>query len=69
MKFSLNHDVVGTRTYGSFNTPEEWEETSDDNAGEYWAEKAGMTLCEWKAQARVGDKYYVATSVYLARVE
>ncbi len=68
MKFSLNHDSIGTRFSGSFNHPEGWEDTPDENSG-YWAEQAGKPLGEWKRTAAVGDKYYVATSVYVARVE
>ena len=68
-KFSLNHDAIGTRTSGSFRRPDDWIETEDDNGGDYWAEKAGMTLGKWKAGANIGDRYYVATSVYIARVD
>ncbi len=63
--FSLNHDAIGTTRSGSFpcDNPEEWIPHPES----CWVKEQG-SFEEWRERARVGDKYYIAPSVYWARV-
>lgn len=65
LKFSLNHDSVGTRYCGSFphKTSKDWIPHQDS----HWVQEQG-SFKVWRAEASVGDKYYVESSVYWARV-
>lgn len=72
MKFSLNHDAIGTRYSGSYSGDSgqdwSWEATATPEDS-YWHKQAGMSRDEWAKKAQIGDRYYVAPSVYWARVE
>ena len=65
MNFSLNHDAVGTTYSGSFpcDDPADWTPHPES----YWVQKQGP-FDAWRFRAMLGDRYYVDSGVYWARV-
>lgn len=72
-QFSLNHDTIGTRFSGSFSGDQDqdwsWEGTAPEEGSYYRDIMGGISLDDWAKIAQIGQKYYVAPSVYWARVE